>query len=598
MADELMDQVIEREGAFNDMWNRQDKDEDMYLLEDYEFTRADDSEYDNAFSVTRNTPQAYAHAIQGDLAAAKIIPEVTSIDDKEDTSNIESFLKDMRHSVNEWSTMIYGYPLDKFNNEGMTVRGSIATRIMFEVNADGELIPGAMNCDTRYLTWDYDNDGSYSWVCSRGKLSRAELLRDFGTTQENKDKIKNALGKDKDGEYRDVWTNKNHVLGAVHNVYINEELVIGEANQFGYPPFVIQPSLLGATIMTKKKRGEHWGESIYWPNRDEYVDQNRIASLSMNIAMESWRAPVKMLGYEPGEMPVAIDKPPKRAGGSDGDGDVEMVSLPGGTEISRLYPLEDMKNAVAMVDNMLEGDTRKAAFSNLDMGDLEGKELSAVAISNMSEKKGRIVTQLTEPLSMYWSKFARMVINQMIEGNISAPLGVQGRRNTYKGSELAGDYAINYTYRQSDAGADIAAYAVAPAARDAGMDQLSILRDIVKAQDPEQIMRLRAIEDIKKVSPVALKLYTARAAVEEGDDALAKILAKELKMDLTDIVPKTQPQQSPVQQIPQQMSGNNAMMPRLPKAGAGQLPRMVKSKLPKGKANVQKEGVGAKEAIA
>ena len=64
------------------------------------------------------------------------------------------------------------------------------------------------------------------------------------------------------------------------------------------------------------------------------------------------------------------------------------------------------------------------------------------------------------------------------------------------------------------------------------LDPLSILRDVIQAEDPEGIMRKRYLHMAEKISPAVMRRRIVEALIEEDRDEEAKLLADEAGVEL------------------------------------------------------------------
>ena len=589
MADKLIDKVKAAESELQPWIERMDLDEAFYFLENFELKKWDGSKFKDAYPVTRNTPMTYAHAVMGDLTSAEVTVQVESEElSLTKCGDIESFLDVMRMAVNHRSSRIYRYSVDKYNDEFFPVRGSSVARIVFQV-IDGVLIPDMRILDPRWFRWQWAGNGEMEWGGPRMMMTLSEVLRDFGKDEKSQAAITKAFGASKLAMCTDYWDLEQHAI------LVDDTKCWDEDNKLKHVPYVLGGTNLGTVLVSSDRdisiRGMY--ESIFAPLRHQFPEENRLASVEMTMAMEAWRRAQMMTGPA-GEMPMEMLEPlPDKAGGGGDGAMMEVIEVKGGTEVKPFYPLEDLHNAAMTINAKMASDIQRAQFSNIDYGDFGKQDLSGSAMRLLSEKRKRIVNQLTAGMEGFWNQCSEMAVRQMIDGGIRGPLGAQGKKKYYKGSDLQGEYSIEYHYLTTSPEHDISRFDLGKQGQALGFDLYTIL-DIMEWPEPERVLQRASIQRMREAHPLfdaylssidmvnldmqeAGKILAAIAGVE-----FDKVLFEAKKLKMMGMQPEIPqqvlggppPRQLPPGQPPKQLtSGKGGTMPpreaQLPKLKQG-----------------------------
>jgi|GEM_PF-6815182 len=589
MADEITAWLDGRKKELQDWHDRIDEDRKLYWLEDYKLTDANSRDFAKAYSVTRNTPRNYAHAIIGDLTNAEMLPVVES-NQLSDTaiSKVENFVNDAWAAIDEWTAEVYQLSATDSAHESMPIAGAIISRNFFYVDDNGEIIPDVQMWDPRWSAWEWSRNGGIAKAATWGKRTKADAINAYGIDEETIAKIEAAYGKETKGkdcvEYLDELQ---------HMVIIDDNRVIEREHGYkdngdDYCPVTVQLSSLGSFFTDEDGSTKYMGESVYGPLRKLYPELNRLASVQLTKSMSSLQRTlaIKTKPEDLAALQKAFDGTPES--GPSSTAQREIKPIPRDSEVEELYRYEDTTKSDQYIGGLLGGDEDQAGYSNLDYGDFNSANPpSGSAMRIISEKRERIVNQVAKSICSWKQKVTRMFITQMIDGNISGPLGPAGKRGKYAGSELKGEFSLEIRYVVTIPERVIGNYALAEAASKLGIvDEKTILSDIMEFQEPEKVLRRARLERQAKLNPAIDAYLAAMAEADEGDPILAKMLFLQAEMQVDQMLN----QGMQVDQEQQQLGGvidstmrditpNEIQLPR-PKAGKPQAPQVRRQTTP------------------
>ncbi|GAH19145.1 unnamed protein product, partial [marine sediment metagenome] len=227
-------------------------------------------------------------------------------------------------------------------------------------------------------------------------------------------------------------------------------------------------------------------------------------------------------------------------------------------------------------------DLQMGGVNDIDLGNVS-QTVSAVWITEQSEIRNKLIMPRLKALSSFRQQLGRMMIKQykiISEKAKKAPseilIGVPGRKRKYTVQQL-GDpdtYTIRNELMSQSKKQEIVNLAMFSASR--GDLPLELrLKDILKADDPDGIMRQLDIEEAKRADPaiglfeMAIR-YAEEAEELEGADAEAK---KIQSMMLTERgcaiirqrtqVPEALPEEATVPQVEKEGAGVESLVPLL-----------------------------------
>jgi len=160
-------------------------------------------------------------------------------------------------------------------------------------------------------------------------------------------------------------------------------------------------------------------------------------------------------------------------------------------------------------------------LARITLGDLPG-ELSAVALIQVEQGQGQVYMPRLGTRGLEKEQIAPMIIKQCEEFT-NVEMGTPGHKRTWKMSDLQGEYKIGYKYTSKSPETDFARVSMAKSYVNV-IDELSILRDVLKRDDPEGDLRNLNRQRLRALVPplqIADGFIALAQAHEDGDESAA-----------------------------------------------------------------------------
>ncbi|MBA7691921.1 hypothetical protein ES703_100477 [subsurface metagenome] len=318
---------------------------------------------------------------------------------------------------------------------------------------------------------------------------------------------------------------------------------------------------------------EHEGEDLFFLNRSLYDERSRLMTLEQTLAMDVLFPPYEQ---ETEKGKLVSDKPPKSG---------QTLKVRKG-ERHQLLPRGDITNAFRAGRADISRDLQMGGVNDIDLGTVS-QTVSAVWITEQSEIRNKLVKPRLEGLGSFRQQLIRMMIDQYIkiseqgEGKSEISIGVTGKKRKYTVKQL-GDpdtYTVTNELMSQSKKQEIVNLAMFEAAR--GELPLKVrLTDILKADDPDGIMRELDMERARQADP-ALALFEQALRYAEEAESLTGLDAEKRKIEsmmLTErgcslikqrLSQQGLPEEAQVPQAEKKGSGMQKIMPLLGPGGAG-----------------------------
>ena len=562
MAETLgtLDIIKNRVTVLKPLYDRMDRTKELAYGKEYVLTGFDNKPIEKVINVTTNWPGVFANAIINDLMGAiwqTVIESEGKLSDKQ-KKIIENFIDDNFAQADEQLIQRGIAELFPWLCNHVCIRSLIGARWVSQFDKDGYKID-CLPVDMRWTPWEFGNDG-LNWVANKTFRGPAKIQAEY-------EKELSAAGASVSGtediEVTDYWTSEKN------EVWIADKLIKTQKNPFGFPPFVI---VLPASGFMLKDKGsiEHEAEDLFFLNRGLYDERSRSMSIEQSLAMDILRPPYEQETEEPGS---PADKTPKT-------GEVKKVKK---GEKHVLLERGDLNAAFRAARVDIQRDLQMGGVNDIDLGNVS-QTVSAVWITEQSEIRNKLIKPRLKALGLMRQQLGRMQIKQyriISDKATKAPsdilVGVTGRKQKYSVQHLGdpGTYTITNALMSQSKKQEIVNLAMFTAAR--GELPLKVrLTDILKADDPDGIMRQLDIEQAKRSDPaIALFEMAIRYAEEaedlEGDDAEAK---KIQSMMLTErgcamIRQQQLPEEAAVPEVEEKGAGVESLVPLLGGASPG-----------------------------
>ena len=494
--------VTDKQKELAPLFDRMDKDEELYFLKPYEMKQLppnDSKKVDDVANITLNDPLLFATKAIAIIAGAKrqSIVEGDDLTDKQ-TTKIEQFTDDLYYMVNEWLVKRGILSLDSFVNEQVCIRGRIAARACISLNGN-TIRPAVLPLDARQFVYESDQDGMI-WGAPIFRRSKAQIKREYGESVQ--------VGSDF-AEVVDFWSAERNII------FVDRRVVKDQPNPYGYPPFVVSVCPIGSSFNTTDAQ-QHQGESIFWANRAIWEEKNRCATILQTINILSLFAGLQYESTLGTAAPKSEQSPWKPR-------TVHPVEKGGGF---RPMPLGDIKNATRLFYSALETALQRGSLSAVDYGTLTFP-LSAVAISTLTASRDDIFLPRIQAIALFYQALTRMVIDQCKGFGRSFRLTNEGKRNTYSSGDFKGEYTIKYRFFTDSKEQATANLSIANAAQNF-LSGDTIRREVLKLQDPDGEQAKFLSEQAEKVDEVLFLYRRASSLITEDKPVEAYILAQRI----------------------------------------------------------------------
>ncbi|MFA5937449.1 MAG: hypothetical protein WC822_06265 [Candidatus Paceibacterota bacterium] len=474
---------------FLTLQKRMDEDAKLAYLDPYKLVDSKGRPINDTISITMNDPAVFANAIASILISGKWQTVVEGNITATQTHKIENFVD----SIDDAAEDKYPKPgisgIHTFHCNHVCVRGWIGERVLWLTDRQGFTYPDVLPMDMRYFVYEQGKDG-LNWGCYMTYRS-AELV---------KSEYPKANVRDSDQVLvYDYWDDK------VNEVWIGDYKVLEQKNSLSYPPFVLQPVSAGFMLLDKGYMNRE-GESLFFLDRDLYPELNRLMSIDQTLAMKSIMPP-----YQKQEAELTGKNP----GYPGGIGAVKTV-LP--DEKYELIPQPDTNQATIVAHQNIQNGVTRGGVTDIDVGNVK-QPTSAVSITEQSELRNKILQPRVQALTNLKASRARMLLDQYAEGELGTiEIGSRGLRKSFDTTVIGdpNDYRVSYRLMTQDKKQKIANIALADAAQ-GKLSKDTILRDILKSDDPEGEMSKLKAEEAEAFDPVIKFIRLTFSLIDEAD---------------------------------------------------------------------------------
>jgi hypothetical protein len=468
---------------------RMDEDAKLAYLEPYKLVDSKGRPINDTVSITMNDPAVFANAIASILISGKWQTVVEGNITATQTHKIENFVD----SINDAAEDKYPKPgissIHNFHCNHVCVRGWIGERVLWLTDKQGYTYPDVLPMDMRYFVYQFasDRDG---WGCYTTYRSSELVKKEYPNYHIREDCVL---------EVKDYWDDTNN------EVWIDGVIAKTLKNPIHYAPFIFQPVPAGFMLLDKGYMNRE-GESLFFLDRDLYPELNRLMSIDQTLAMKSILPP-----YQKQEAELTASNP-----GYPGVGQVKKV-LP--DEKYELIQQPDTNQATLVAHQNIQNGVTKGGVTDIDVGNVK-QPTSAVSITEQSELRHKIIQPRVEALTSLKASRARMLLEQYANGKFGeVEIGRKGLRKSFDTTVIGDpdDYRVSYRLMTRDKKQEIANIAVADAAQ-GKLSKDTILRDILKSDDPEGEMSKLKDEEAEAFDPVIKFMRLTFSLIDDADE--------------------------------------------------------------------------------
>ncbi len=527
-----LDLVKEKESEFWNLTKRMDGDKSLQYLDKYVMLDRDGKPIPNMINITMPDTAIFSAEILSRLGDATQRIAVTSEDKKFDTAYVENFQETAFDAANDRRRRQGLLSLNVHTDEQVCIRGRAARRILFR-EKNGVLIPDITPWDTRYVTYDYDEEG-LKWAAYKTERTKGMIEAEY-----------DIITKGKTAVVLDVW-DKDH-----NEVWIDNKLRLEQEHTYGFTPVAIQVVSLGSMLADTDSL-EHSGESLFFLIRDLISEYNRLMTIAQTINMRlvhgayNWKNR-QGANAEPPDYDAATAIGGMTSMGIDEDLDPQAV--------------QDILRSFIELNREVNTRLQRGSISSVDLGILGATPPSGVTLLAAKSERDTVYRPRTSAKALLNETTAEMFTKQVIQIGGSVELGSGGHEQTFQTSKLKGEYQTEYKYFVKSPELDAGAVTLAAAYGNL-IPERAKRREILQRQDPEEDELWINWERAALLSP-AIRMYrTARDLIKlsekgvEGAEIEAELMATEIGVGLEQLLageietPKPEEEQEPKQVIP------------------------------------------------
>jgi len=301
-----------------------------------------------------------------------------------------------------------------------------------------------------------------------------------------------------------MWTPEENII------YIAEKEVFKEPNPFGYVPVCVQKVPIGSMLADKDSL-KYQCESIFFLVRDLMDEYYRCVSVLQTLNFLAIKQATQEYAPESREATEPSKLRPGSNVATEAPGAISLIPY-GKAERSMLLALQEINRAI-----------NDGTLARIALGDLPG-EMSAVALVQVEQGQGQVYMPRLGAGGLEKEQIAPMFISQCQGlGQSTVEMGIPGHKRSWKLKDLDGEYRIGYTYTNKSPETDFARVSMAKTYVNV-IDEESILRDVLKRDDPEGDLRKLNRQRLRGLVP-NLRIYDGILALaqahEDGDESAA-----------------------------------------------------------------------------
>lgn len=484
--------------------SRMDRDRAIYALEQYAMKDINGNDMHEVVNITLNYPQTFADKVVSVLSSAVTQIVAEGISDKL-TKDREKAIEDCFENIidvanNRLANMSYP-DLLTYQAQRTALRIGCAQRnLIIKDPKTGKIKISIIPCDTRFFTFEMGEDGML-WGCNRSRRTKAAILADYPDAESY---MPGSMTQKYD--VRDFWN------GDVNAIFIESHLVVEKPNPLKYPPFVVRLNNTGIHFQDEGSEAQRH-ESVYSALRNAtkndsgiYYELNRAISILATVAMYAAKP-----GYGQ-EVDDILNAPPLNEATKPGIGKVRAIQKGLRYEMDRL---PDINQACQLYWNIMKSAFDQASLSMTEYGNTTFP-MSAVALKSLSAKNDTIYLPRIQVLSSLLQASCYQLREQIGRIDGAFEIETEDRHLTYQVPEIAGTYKIGFTFFAVSPEEEVANYALANAAKSAGVSRETIFTDILKFQNPRDELEKAEAEEIAEMMP-ELRLYDRTLSLIEQD---------------------------------------------------------------------------------
>ncbi|KKM87608.1 hypothetical protein LCGC14_1267250 [marine sediment metagenome] len=535
-----LDLVKEKESENWFLTRRQDVDKILYYLKQYVMRDKDKQIVPDIINITLPDVAIFAAEILSRLGSATERIVVTSENKSLDTDFIEDFQRAAFASADDRLRRQGKNPLNVHTDEQTCIRGRAARRILFRMK-DGVLIPDITPWDTRFVTYNHDDEG-LKWAAYKTERTKSEIEADFG-----------IIIKGQTGVVVDIWDKEHNEIWIDNQQFISIDGFIPSEQEhpFGFTPVAIQVVSLGS-MLADDDTVEHSGESLFFLIRDLIPELFRLVSIAQTINMRAVHGAYKWKNEE------GVSGEPPDYDEATGIGAITSM---GTTEDIDPLKVQDIQRSFIELTRIIENRLQRGSISNIDLGILGATPPSGVTLLAAKSDRDTVYRPRIQAKALLNETSAEMFTKQVLLMGGTVELGVPGQKRKFQTSKLTGEYQTEYKYFVKSPELDAGVLTLNAAAGDSIAKRFKD-RDILQLEDPEENDLWLSWERLGKTVPAVQMNRDIRNTIKlaeqgvEGAEIEAEIASAQMGVTLEQMLagdlelPKPKEEQEPKQVVP------------------------------------------------
>lgn len=508
------------------LWKRHDSDFDLWQMKERSFDT-----HKGAINRTSNRPRAFADKCQGYLSRAKMnirVKSPTSLASPEAndlSSKIERMLRFGFQQADKRLLRLQKPDLKNamiwFDNN----RGRIGVRVLVYMK-DGKIVWDFLPLDPRHLVFDIGGD-DISWFAYRTFRTPQSIKDNFGV---------DLTDEKKPVEVWDYWDGKENAVICHQSPYTDRgsnTLKKPTPHNLSRPPISLvtvptNPSIFDETGVSVKFDGE----SIYAPNRLQYKQTDRLASLLATHVNKLVKQPTLHF-YDPAitnpmtGKTIEIDDSLSYAGA--------IANLPITHRLEEM-PGRDIPRAFEIDYASMQRNEQLATFADVEYG-VDQPPHSGTALSLLREDKNKVLLPRLQAMEFAYSDICDIVCEQLQEQGITVQTKLFANNEydiesvTPEELEEAKDFYKKVNFVLSYPYEDMQILGQIEMATRLGIVSIDTAREeIAQIPDSQAEAAKVAIQNAKAQSPEIDLWEAIQALKKQGKDFAAATLSQQLQM--------------------------------------------------------------------
>ncbi len=530
MAQDIATQYNIPDTDYTTLRNKMDKAYNVYQLEKYVLTGSDAKPLKNVSNVTLPLAAIFGDAYLADMAADKMMMEVTGVDETIQ-AEIENEIKDKWLPANDIviSDQTDGDCLKNRLDWLTGFRGGVGGLILMYKDGD-KYLPSLMPLDPRWMKWERGTRGM-KWGEYETGMSRAIAEEKYKRKLKGEDKKNVTLGQ--------VWDENDWIIyddiSSVNGSWIE---IDRKPHNMGFCPIIlsrvnIQPLIIANGNSYADQLAAAW-PSIYEKAIDLIEKLHEFASVWATMNRRQFETPVAITGIEDKELP---DRP---------FGNALVLQLPDDAKVIEMPSKEMTASAMAQYRELFT-QWEMTTYSTANLGQIGNRE-PALAYQERRGDKRRVLDPRRRCIAKWYHDAVRLLSRQIREGKCFNTDIVEDEAFTINKELFKDKFSCKFEFDSTTPMENMSNAQFAGNLYSLGLfSKKYLLTNIMHDSDPAGTLREAKQDRLYSIIP-ALEL--ADAAIELTKDRPKQEEIDEMKLDLIRVYLNQQKQMLEQQALP------------------------------------------------